>query len=221
MPAKCLHSLEERKQRYNFRLGPMLTEQERSMLSSKLEVRDKDTIAGKGLTATKIIEPGELLWQADANSPRVTLAEWKCLSWPDKDRYSQCGDDRFVRNNGIEWAWNHSCDPNCTCDGLRMFALQRIQPDEEVTYDYGFCEIARQWRMACQCGTHLCRGMVCNKDILLPSLQRRYRHHIPPYVQRAIDGSRWIDVATHVLRSNIWGIVGRVRRSLNAGKSGK
>jgi hypothetical protein len=183
------------------------------LLSSKLKLRDKDVIAGKGLVATELIEPGELLWEADADSPRLTLAQTKQLSLSVYHRYSQCGDDCFVINNGIEYCWNHSCDPNCTCDGLRMYALRRIHPEEEVTYDYGFCEIATPWRMTCQCGSSLCRGVVSGKDFLLPWLQRRYRRQIPPYVQRAIDASGWLDRATHMFRSTTWAIKAKFRKS--------
>jgi hypothetical protein len=184
------------------------------LLSSKLKLRDKDVIAGKGLVATELIEPGELLWEADAGSPltiRLTLAQTKQLPWPDKDLYRQCGDDYFV---GIEYCWNHSCDPNCTCDGLRMYALRRIHPEEEATYDYGFSEIG-PWRLTCQCGSSLCRGVVSNNDFLLPWLQRRYRHRrqIPPYVQRAIDASGWLDRATHMFRSTTWAIKAKFRKS--------
>jgi hypothetical protein len=153
------------------------------------------------------------LWEADADSPRLTLAQWQKLPWPDSDRYSQCGDDCFVLNNGIEPYCNHSCDPNCVCDGLRSYALRRIHPEEEVTYDYGFCEIATPWRWTCQCGSSLCRGVVSGKDFLLPWLQRRYRRQTPPYVQRAIDASGWLDRATHMFRSTTWATKAKFRKS--------
>lgn len=58
---------------------------------------------------------------------------------------------------------NHSCEPNCyskviTVDGqkkIMIFALRRIVPGEELTYDYKFP--LEDAKIPCNCGTRRCR----------------------------------------------------------------
>jgi len=60
---------------------------------------------------------------------------------------------------------NHSCEPNCetqkwnvlgeVCVGI--FTLRDIQPDEELTFDYGF-NIMKTIFQRCLCGSVSCRG---------------------------------------------------------------
>ena len=60
---------------------------------------------------------------------------------------------------------NHSCEPNCEtqkwhvlgeiCVGI--FTLRDIQPDEELTFNYGF-NIAKTVYQKCLCGAPTCRG---------------------------------------------------------------
>ena len=60
---------------------------------------------------------------------------------------------------------NHSCDPNCfsrvvLCDGkyrVVISALRKIQPGEELTYDYRF---SGDETLICHCGSDKCRGTV-------------------------------------------------------------
>jgi hypothetical protein len=60
---------------------------------------------------------------------------------------------------------NHSCDPNCfsrvvLCEGkyrVVISALRKIQPGEELTYDYRF---SGDETLICHCGSNKCRGTV-------------------------------------------------------------
>jgi uncharacterized protein len=71
---------------------------------------------------------------------------------------------------------NHSCSPNCEAvtDQGRIFidALDDIQPEEELTYDYHLEYSGRyraEWRerYACHCGSFACQG-----TMLLPKPRR-------------------------------------------------
>ena len=62
---------------------------------------------------------------------------------------------------------NHSCDPNCEAvmedDRIFIFALRKIDPGEELTYDYQLergDESAESWTTLypCRCGAANCRG---------------------------------------------------------------
>ena len=69
---------------------------------------------------------------------------------------------------GNEARWiNHSCEPNCEAveEGERVFiyALQTLQPGDELFYDYGLevdeprtAALEKDYR--CYCGTQTCRG---------------------------------------------------------------
>jgi SET domain-containing protein len=58
---------------------------------------------------------------------------------------------------------NHSCEPNCEVQILRgriwIFAKRKIQPGEELTYDYGFTMDSWQDHV-CRCGTKKCLGYI-------------------------------------------------------------
>lgn len=58
---------------------------------------------------------------------------------------------------------NHSCDPNCEVRILRghiwIIARRKIQPGEELTYDYGFNMDSWQDHV-CRCGTKKCLGYI-------------------------------------------------------------
>jgi SET domain-containing protein len=74
--------------------------------------------------------------------------------------------DAGVGGNAARWI-NHACDPNCEADEVdgRVFikTLRRIEPGEELFYDYGLTiddrytpKLKREY--ACRCGARKCRG---------------------------------------------------------------
>ena len=74
--------------------------------------------------------------------------------------------DPDVGGNDARWI-NHSCEPNCEAieEGKRVFiyALRRLEPGEELFYDYGL-EVdeprtkALEREYKCRCRTRRCRG---------------------------------------------------------------
>jgi len=74
--------------------------------------------------------------------------------------------DAAVNGNSARWI-NHACEPNCEADEVdgRIFikALRRIEPGEELFYDYGLIIDERytpklKKQFACHCGSRKCRG---------------------------------------------------------------
>jgi len=68
--------------------------------------------------------------------------------------------------NAAKWI-NHSCQPNCEAeeDDGRVFikALRKIEPGEELNYDYGLVLDEKHTKkvkkeFACRCGSRKCRG---------------------------------------------------------------
>jgi len=56
---------------------------------------------------------------------------------------------------------NHSCDPNCETEEIRgrvwIKAIRKIEPGEEITYDYCLYDGAED-EAICNCGAKKCRG---------------------------------------------------------------
>jgi uncharacterized protein len=74
--------------------------------------------------------------------------------------------DANVGGNASRWI-NHACKPNCEADETdgRVFikALRKIEPGEELFYDYGLSIDERYTKKlkaqyACRCGAPSCRG---------------------------------------------------------------
>jgi len=75
------------------------------------------------------------------------------------DKYTIDGSPRF----NIARYINHSCDPNCEVEiekgHINIYALRKIEPGEEITYDYGeeyFDEFIKPF--GCKCPKHARRS---------------------------------------------------------------
>ena len=138
----------------------------------RIQVR-RSGVHGKGVFAVRPIAKGE------------TVVEYtgEVISWKEADRRHPHDPDNplhtfyFTLENGrvidglygdnaAKWI-NHSCQPNCEADedDGRVFikALRRIEPGEELNYDYGLVLEGRHTKkvkqeFACHCGSRKCRG---------------------------------------------------------------
>ncbi len=86
---------------------------------------------------------------------------------------------------------NHSCDPNLWLTApVDISARRDIEVGEEVLTDYATYTMAPDWRMACSCGSGLCRGTVTGDDWRRPELQTRYAGHFAYPIERRIATGR-------------------------------
>ena len=86
-----------------------------------------------------------------------------------------------------DWV-NHSCNPNCGLSGqIALVAMRRLEPGEEVCFDYAMSDGSPYDQFTCGCGTPECRGRISGDDWSRPELWKRYRGHFSPYLQRRID----------------------------------
>jgi SET domain-containing protein len=126
-----------------------------------LEVR-KSAIDGKGLFATARIERrtklGELKGRIISASEAHERARGKR-----RLAFADLGDGTTIdaSQGGNEFRCvNHSCDPNAyvrVCYGkLEFYALKVINPQDEITCDYGSTHHGGKLR--CRCGCVNCRG---------------------------------------------------------------
>jgi|GraSoiStandDraft_50_1057286.scaffolds.fasta_scaffold42737_3 SET domain-containing protein len=110
------------------------------MASRSYQVRRSKT--GLGLFATKQIKRGAYI--ATYRGPRITTAESDRREARGA-RYMFALNKRWVIDGSPRWNVaryiNHACRPNAKPvgrkGGIVIVALRRIEPDEEITYDYG------------------------------------------------------------------------------------
>jgi SET domain-containing protein len=139
------------------------------------EIR-RSKIQGKGAFATRVIRKGlriieytgERITHREADVRYDDLAmrhhHTMLFSLDDVwciDAAREGNDARFI---------NHSCEPNCEAiqegDRVFIFATQRIEEGQELTYDYRY-EFDRRMPLAearriypCRCGAAACRGTI-------------------------------------------------------------
>ncbi|GAB0097431.1 Histone-lysine N-methyltransferase trithorax [Sergentomyia squamirostris] len=126
-------------------------------------------IHGRGLFCTRDIEAGEMVIEYAGELIRATLTDKRENYYESKGIgcYMFRIDDNFVvdatmRGNAARFI-NHSCEPNCYSKvvdilghkHIIIFALRRIVPGEELTYDYKFP--FEDVKIPCSCGSKRCR----------------------------------------------------------------
>ena len=89
-------------------------------------------IHGRGLFACTAFESGEYIGRYEG---RETVENGTYVLWVQQSvsedtwlGYDGTNDLRFL---------NHSNNPNCELDGQDLYALRDIDPNEELTFDYG------------------------------------------------------------------------------------
>jgi hypothetical protein len=149
-------------------------------------------IAGFGLFAVERIDVGEVCCRlsgtpmSDAEFTRHVERNprYSALAIDEDLHLVQTDDDPTTKGN-------HSCDPNMwLLDAVTVVARRSINVDDEATIDYALCAADDRWSMKCNCGSALCRGVVRGSDWRLRDLQRRYRGHWTPFLERRIDRTR-------------------------------
>jgi len=152
-------------------------------LHSAIEVRSSP-IEGKGLFARVAVPAGTVVSRLGGRL--VSGAELERLiaepGAPYVDSIVVSETEHLVlpprRPNGYG---NHSCDPSLWWTGPYELAARRdIAAGEEVTNDYATSTGEPGFRMACCCGSALCRGTVTGDDWRRPELRSRYGDHWVP-----------------------------------------
>lgn len=95
-------------------------------------------------------------------------------------------------SGGIDDFVNHSCDPNAalraTGGRLELFALRRLLPGQEITFDYSTCIVDEPALDGCLCGSPRCRGRVVAYRDLPPRVRARYARlgAVPSFVLESV-----------------------------------
>lgn len=137
-----------------------------------LKIELKECKHGKGLFATETIQEGELIFFV--NGRIVTYEEGLRLPCGG-DHSVQIGPDLYVDPQYPSKYINHSCEPNAGIrDDLSVVAIRRIEPGDEVTFDYSTCILERAFRLKCECGEANCRGWIGDFDELSEETKLKY-----------------------------------------------
>ena len=162
-----------------------------SWISPKIEVR-KSLSHGLGLFAKESIRKGEVIviWGGDfVDTAKAQKAKQKGKAVQQIDENLWDVFDYETRNDDPSYNHNHSCDPNTWMEDEVTISTRRyIKPDEELTIDYTLFVLDDSWIMPgkCTCTTALCRQTITGKDWLLIELQKRYKNHFSPLINRRI-----------------------------------
>ena len=144
----------------------------------------RSAIHGRGVFATDVIRRGERIIEYKGQRATWDEAMERPDSDPDDPAHTflfELDDGRVidarVRGNAARWI-NHSCAPNCQTfedERGRVFieARRKIQPGEELTYDYklivdGRLSKAERAQYVCRCGKRGCRG-----TLIFPKSKRK------------------------------------------------
>jgi uncharacterized protein len=137
---------------------------------------------GKGVFAGRRIEPGELVWDYEGEErwiKAIPKKVWRYCFQVDYDRYV------VPQKGSAGWFMNHSCVPNCVIIGrTRVVALRRIEPGEEVTFDYSTNVGWAGFGMRCRCGAKACRKVVRSYAFLPPDLKGHYGACVSAFLLR-------------------------------------
>ena len=156
--------------------------------SPKLQPRQIDGKGGRALVVREPVAKGELvvLWGGEA----IHASALAALSPAERLLTLQVEEDLYLvsaHDGPADWV-NHSCSPNCGLSGqIALVAMRRLEPGEEVCFDYAMSDGSPYDQFNCGCGTAECRGRISGDDWSLPELWKRYRGHFSPYLQRRID----------------------------------
>jgi SET domain-containing protein len=147
-------------------------------------------IHGKGIFAKVSIKENEVCVvfggeYTNAEGAAKARTKGKLVMRWDEDLYS-------VEDRGDDPSYfiNHSCDPNIWMNDAFTLATRRhIRAGEEITADYALWEAEEDSIMMweCKCSSLLCCKKITGKDWRILELQKRYRGHFSPLLNKRID----------------------------------
>ncbi len=159
-----------------------------SYIYKDIEIRSS-LIHGKGMFAKKDIPEDTIIFKWGGTF--VSKSELPT----DKEKYIilQIDDNLYsieLRDSPEDDTYfiNHSCNPNVWMNDRTTFVTSRnVKKGEELTVDYALFvseDYVSKW--TCKCGAKECRKKITGLDYKIPELQRKYKGHFSPVVQKKI-----------------------------------
>lgn len=82
---------------------------------------------------------------------------------------------------------NHHCEPNVAIRGREVYALRRIRPREEISFNYNTTEYAMAEPFPCRCQSSSCTGMIQGFKYLSEEEQEKLRPYLAPHLIRLME----------------------------------
>lgn len=160
-----------------------------TILNPKIVIK-KSGKKGKGMYAKELIKRGEtvLTWggvYTNKENANKAKREGRLVFQLDDNLYSV--EDR---EEDIGYYINHSCDSNTWMkNAFTLVAKKDIKIGEEVTVDYALFESDESYtsKWTCKCKSSFCRKKITGKDWQLSEVQKRYKSHFSPLINKRID----------------------------------
>lgn len=137
---------------------------------SQPKIYIKNCRFGLGVFAKRDIRAGEviLLFQGDIIS--------KAAAWDHPTGNPlQISDDEYINIHAPAVLANHSCQPNAGIKhNSKLVALQNINQDEEIFYDYSTTMDEDHWTMPCDCRQLNCRHIIKDFKYIPKEIQNKY-----------------------------------------------
>ncbi|HQW82880.1 MAG TPA: SET domain-containing protein-lysine N-methyltransferase [Ferruginibacter sp.] len=141
----------------------------RHQRNQKKYIMKGNAIAGFGIYASKDIHIKELVFRGEEMAQRLVTRRFVERFWNvnEKEIFRKyaypLSKELFLLwdNNPANWApQNHSCNPNCSYEGLNVVALRNISNGEELTLNYASFLDENMEPFNCRCGATNCCGLV-------------------------------------------------------------
>lgn len=128
-----------------------------------------NAISGYGIYATQNFMAKEVIFRGEEAPQHMVTRRHVERYWNVKEKETfrkyayPLSKELFLLwdNNPASWApQNHSCDPNCSYEGLNVVALRNISKGEELTLNYASFLDEHMEPFNCRCGAPNCCGLV-------------------------------------------------------------
>lgn len=125
-------------------------------------------ISGKGLFSKSKIPRGTIVFKRKNDVRIYTKEQYYKLSKKYRDRLGdfpyEDNNDSIIHHLDNTKYGNHSCEPTVTGipygDAEIEIAIKDIEPNQEITWDYGIIMPSWQKPFKCSCGSKNCRGII-------------------------------------------------------------
>lgn len=151
----------------------------------------KPVKSGLGVVSDSLINEGETILKFGGKY--YTYSELPAPYNSVDDHYMQINKDLYIGPSGeIDDYLNHSCDPNSAVKingkDVLLFAIKKIEPGEEITWDYSTTMDEDDWELDCECGTSNCRKKIKDFKYLPSELQEKYfkLNSLPDYILESV-----------------------------------
>ena len=140
---------------------------------------------GKGVFALRNFKQEKIILEID-DSRLASKKDIFKLSQEDKKHTAYIGSGTYIEMKSPERYINHSCDPNAYVKNRKVIAMNDIEKDDEITFDYSINGVDG-WKMVCRCSSKNCRKIVYGDFRKLNAkLQKKYYPYLEDWFKKEV-----------------------------------